>query len=368
MIDSRSHALFFRCGGYLSSTGRDSVALSKHTIRRIINEESKLLMRKSKEETALEEALSMYHQLFESVNPTWRVILEGEEVDPMNEDDMPGEGFINRAYRGGSIGRPRQDDGEREEREPARDVPRDAPHPDVELDDTRAIRRRDRKPEPQEEIDMEEAEKTLMAKFRDSEMVDLGLGLLGAVGGYVAGLATAGSMGLGAPLAYTVAALPDLINSARFAARGQRMEALVAFLSALPIIGEVLGPARISLRLFGGVDKTMKIIGLLKKIRTAKQVIQGTHKIKTCTDKIIDFCEEYMPEFNVKQVVGDVETVLDGTDEEVEELVRSDMGDRDTLTVKRGGEADDSEEAAPISEGRTFNIIMETSRSRRFQR
>lgn len=358
------------------------MALSKNTIRRIINEESKRLMRESKEETGLEEALSMYHQLFESVNPTWRVILEGDEVDSMNEDDVPGEGFINRAYRGGGGAgdgeRPRQDDDEREEREPTRDEPRsvvrDVDQDDPEPRDTRMSRRnRDRVSAPREKIDMEEAEKTLMAKFRDSEMVDLGLGLLGSLGGWVAAQVTAGTMGLGAPIAYTIAAVPDLINSARYALRGQRLEAVIAFLSALPIIGEVLGPARISLRLFGTFSETMKIMAGIKHIRNIITAAKVAREVKPYSEMLVDFCKKEMPNFDAESVARDADILVNGSDEELEEFLRSDGYEFDAEEYRKfvmkkqasDSEGEKDQNPAPVSEGRTLNIIMETSKKNR---
>lgn len=223
--------------------------------------------------------------------------------------------------------------------------------------------------------DSEAVKDGLLSKFNNSKIVDFGLDFLGSVGGWVAAGVTAGSMGLGAPPAYVLAAVPDLVNSIRHAARGDRVNAAIYFLCALPVIGEVLGPVKLSMRLLGTAARATDVYDLIVKVRNLISGLRTLKSAKKPIDSIKEIVRKHFPDFDVDSVERDAMVVLKGSDDEVEELVRKSSRAADvepsTKTVKApksepaNPDYEVSTEANPLAESRRerhISIIFESTR------
>jgi hypothetical protein len=219
--------------------------------------------------------------------------------------------------------------------------------------------------EPAEPIDISEEDvnqvkKSLLRRFNDSKVVDFGLDLLGTFGGYLAAGASVGSMGLGAPPAYVLAAVPDLINSVRHAARGKNLDAAIYFLCALPVIGEVLGPVKISMKLLGTAARAADVFDLIDQVRKLIKGLKAVKGVKNASSKIKEICEKYFPDFDADSIEQDAFIILEGSDDEVDDLLR------------RNGYIDDendddvSTEASPKFESkkeRLISVIFESPKA-----
>jgi len=180
----------------------------------------------------------------------------------------------------------------------------------------------DQETNPEDESDKEKVKKSLMEKFNDSKVVDFGLDILGTVSGYVADAAVAGSMGLGAPVAYTLAAVPDLLNSIRHAARGERGEAAIYFLCALPIIGEVLGPVKIAMKVLGTAARAREVYAVIKNIRKLTKAA-GVSKLPVDTaKKIKEVCDDHFPSYDANKTFQDANILMNGNKSEVAEIFK----------------------------------------------
>lgn len=287
------------------------------------------------------------------------------EAFEAHEDDL-----IQRAYAGGRVDSSGPaDDGDRDDDvlpgnddPPSIDDDSDSVEVDGEEDELNGEEddeEVDQEAEPEDESDEGKVRKSLMEKFNDSKVVDFGLDVLGTVAGYVADAAVAGSAGLGAPAAYTLAAVPDLLNSIRHAARGDRGDAAIYFLCALPIIGEVLGPVKISMKVLGTAARAGEVYDLIKTIRRLIKVAKISRIPVKITNKIKEVCEDHFPDFDFDSVVKDARVVMSGTRAEIDELFDVSSSD---YTV--------STEAGPLAESRrrerTISIMMDPRRKSRF--
>lgn len=298
-----------------------------------------------------------------------KMIVNQESLRMLQESEAHEEDLIHNAYHGG---------GARTSTPPGDTFPPDG----SETDDLDEPENSDDEPFIDDEIEnettspdeeVEKVKKSLMRRFNDSKIVDFGLDILGTVGGYVAAGAGAGSMGLGAAPAYVLAAVPDLLNSIRHAVRGESFDAAIYFLCALPIIGEVLGPVRISMKLLGTAARASEVYAVIDRIRKLVKGLKASRTTKNVVSKIKDSCEKYFPDFDSDSVERDALIVLNGSDDEVDELLRrsgyiSDRDERrsDSDETRRDGDDDVSTEASPLAEGRrerSVSIIFESSKS-----
>jgi hypothetical protein len=280
------------------------------------------------------------------------------EAFEAHDDDL-----IQRAYTGGGADSAGPtDDGDRDDDNPPGND--DTSNVDdnssgVEVDGEEGDEEVDQVTGPEDESDEGKVRKSLMEKFNDSKVVDFGLDVLGTVAGYVADAAVAGSVGLGAPVAYTLAAVPDLLNSIRHASRGERGEAAIYFLCALPIIGEVLGPVKISMKVLGTAARAGEVYDVIKKIRKLTKTARASRLPVKTINKIKKVCDEHFPSFDIDETLEDAKIIMTGTRSEVDELFE--VSSRD-YTV--------STEADPIAESRrrerTISIMMDSHRKSRF--
>jgi len=134
-----------------------------------------------------------------------------------------------------------------------------------------------------------EIEKSLLAKLRDSEMLDAGLDLLSALGvGLEASGAVETSTGVGALLGVpsmgigaAISIVADVINAIRMALRGDYYNSALHILFAVPILGD-------SLQL--GAD-TVKII---KWIATSTNTAKAA-RAASAAKKLVDIGTEHVP-------------------------------------------------------------------------
>lgn len=175
--------------------------------------------------------------------------------------------------------------------------------------------------EDEEHDHAERVRKGLGARFRDSRIIDFGLDILGTVGGWIADASVVATGGLDAPVAYTLAAVPDLLNSMRHAARGESFDAAVYFLCALPIIGDVLGPARISVKLFGSARRAEDVGKMIIQIRKLSKSAKTAKLTSGVISKIKEVCNEHVPGFDVDAVADDARVILRGSEDEVNDLI-----------------------------------------------
>lgn len=217
----------------------------------------------------------------------------------------------------------------------------------------------DQETEPEDESDEGKVRKSLMEKFNNSKVVDFGLDILGTVAGYVADAAVVGSVGLGAPAAYTLAAVPDLLNSIRHASRDEKGEAAIYFLCALPIIGEVLGPVKISMKVLGTAARAGEVYNVIKNIRKLTKAARAARLPVKTINKIKEVCDNHFPNFDIDETLQGAKIIMTGSRNEVDELFE--IPSRD-YTV--------STEADPIAEShrreRTISIMMDSHRKSRF--
>ncbi len=218
---------------------------------------------------------------------------------------------------------------------------------------------------PDDDEGIEHVKKSLFRRFNDSKIVDFGLDVLGTVGGYVAGAATAGSMGLGAAPAYVLAAVPDLLNSLRHGLRGDAFGAGIYFLCALPIIGEVLGPVRLSMKFLGTAARTDEVYHVIDQARTFAKQLKASGVTKGAVKKVKEVSEKHLTGFDGDTVERDARTILYGTDEEVDELLRRSGYIRNESPRREAPDDDVSTEVSPKSESKKQNyvsIILESSK------
>ena len=290
--------------------------------------------------------------------------------------EASGDDLIQRAYAGGDVDSARPTDDDRDDDSPSGggdpssiDDDSDSVEPSGEEDEPSGEEDElnseeddeeiDQETEPEDESDEGKVRKSLMEKFNNSKVVDFGLDILGTVAGYVADAAVAGSLGLGAPVAYTLAAVPDLLNSIRHASRGEKGEAAIYFLCALPIIGEVLGPVKISMKVLGTAARAGEVYNVIKNIRKLTKAARVSRLPVKTINKIKSVCDEHFPSFDIDETLEDAKIIMTGSRTEVDELFE--VSSRD-YTV--------STEADPIAESRrrerTISIMMDSHRKSRF--
>lgn len=243
----------------------------------------------------------------------FRRILVEEARRAVDEAAAHDEDFIAQAYSGaaastGPVGSPPSDD--------------DSDGEDLSTDDIGSPDEETGSGEGGEEPDhAERVREGLGTRFRDSRIIDFGLDILGTVGGWIADASVVATGGLDAPVAYTLAAVPDLLNSMRHAARGESFDAAVYFLCALPIIGDVLGPARISVKLFGSARRAEDVSKMIIQIRKLSKSAKTAKLTSGVVSKIKEVCNEHVPGFDVDAVADDARVILRGSEDEVNDLI-----------------------------------------------
>lgn len=136
--------------------------------------------------------------------------------------------------------------------------------------------------------------KKLWEKFRDSEMVDLGLDLLGVIAGNVAAAETVATAGFGAP-GLIVAMIPDLLNAFRRFARGDKFQGALSLICAIPLGGDALADLIAAKRLFG--DNTKTAITVVKSVASwAKDNLSVARKAQGAAERVVDSVVEHVPE------------------------------------------------------------------------
>lgn len=253
----------------------------------------------------------------------FRRILAEEAQLAISEAAAHDEDFIAQAYSGagethtGAAGSSPSDDSD------------GAGDDETPIDSTEAS---DDGPEQAGEPDhVESVREGLSARFRDSRIIDFGLDILGTIGGWVADASVAVTGGADAPVAYTLAAVPDLLNSMRHAARGESFDAAVYFLCALPIIGDVLGPARISVKLFGSARYADDIRNMIMMIRKLVKTTKTAKVTGSLISKIKEVCSKHVPSFNVDAVANDALVILKGSDEQIDDLISRSRAKEETI-------------------------------------
>jgi hypothetical protein len=192
----------------------------------------------------------------------------------------------------------------------------------------------------------EEVESSIWAKFRDSKMVDFALDILGTGAGWAADAATAGTGGVGAPT-YVIAAVPDLVNCARHADRGEKLDAAIYFLCALPIIGDTLGPVKIAMHALGDAREAVKIFEIIKNIRRLIKALKVTRAFKNAYKSIKSVMLKFFPGDNVKSSLDHADVILSGSDADVVKIMQ-DEG-YDTTEIVAAAKSSKPKSAKPKS-------------------
>jgi len=149
----------------------------------------------------------------------------------------------------------------------------------------------------------------LWEKFRDSSLVDIGLDMLGLFGG---GLAKIFDIPTGG-MAEILAMIPDLVNSFRRFARGDKFGGALSLICAIPFAGDA---AAVFIQgekaLVGGGKATLTIIGALAA--WAKPHAAAVRTIQTGTGKIASVVTEHLPgmERHHDDIVAAVGTLTSG--------------------------------------------------------
>lgn len=196
----------------------------------------------------------------------------------------------------------------------------------------------------------EEIKKGLMQKFRDSEAVDLALDLLGIAAGLGADTAAAVTVGGVAIPAYLLAAVPDLLNCARHAARGKYIEAGIYFLCAIPIIGDAVGVEKIA---------SESVIKLIQKIRKIGKSAKASKIIPSTIPKFKRVIEKHFPETDSDKIIDTAKTIVGDDAQKLESLLRGELDVSDDeiedaigkLASKESGDSSSSDTKQKKSSG-----------------
>jgi len=207
----------------------------------------------------------------------------------------------------------------------------------------------------EEKDSQEEIKKGLLAKIRDSDMLDAGLDMLSAFGvGAVAAGAAGSTTGIGAAIgipSLTVGAaisiVADLINAIRRAARGDYLGAAMYVIFAVPIIGDVLQIGK-------GSASIMKVMKWMRdSSNNAKKA-----KLMASTAKLVDVGVGKVPgaEKHREPLKNAIEALASGNPEEIaavarksgQEIVAKEIEDR----VPRRSKDDSPELAERFSRSR----------------
>jgi hypothetical protein len=127
----------------------------------------------------------------------------------------------------------------------------------------------------------------------------------------------------------------------------------------LPILGEVIGPVKISMKVLGTAARAGEVYDVINMIRKATKAAKISKTPIKAIGKIKEVCSEHLPDFDIDSVADDAEVIMSGSREEVTELF--DVPSEDHVV---------STEAEPLAESRrrerTISIVMETRRNKRF--
>lgn len=144
----------------------------------------------------------------------------------------------------------------------------------------------------EEKESKEVIEKGLLAKIRDSEMLDAGLDMLSAIGvGLEVTGAAESATGIGAAIgipSLTVGAaisiVADTINAIRYAARGDYLGAAMYVIFAVPLIGDVLQLGK----------STKSMIKIMKWMRDSSNSAKKA-KLLAATSKLVELGIDKVP-------------------------------------------------------------------------
>jgi len=144
----------------------------------------------------------------------------------------------------------------------------------------------------EEKESQEEIKKGLLAKIRDSDMLDAGLDMLSAFGvGLEASGAAETATGIGAAIgipSLTVGAaisiVADLINAIRRAARGDYLDAAMYVIFAVPLVGDAMQLGKSS----------MSLVKVMKWMRDSSNAAKKA-KLLASTAKLVDLGVEKIP-------------------------------------------------------------------------
>jgi hypothetical protein len=210
-----------------------------------------------------------------------------------------------------------------------------------------------------------QVKKSLMAKLRDSSLVDAGLDILSGIGvsletgGLAASATGIGAIG-GVPVATVGAAtslIADAINALRHALRGDYFSAVLYLLFAVPGAGDILqGVSWLS----SGAKLTVKsIVELYPKLRKLAQ----TGKLKRVAEaayKLLDMGIDKVPGLGKHSTPlrGTLKAVLDGDPAEIAKAAKQsgyDIAEAELRAVaeKATGEKETREKSEKMSESKT---------------
>lgn len=201
----------------------------------------------------------------------------------------------------------------------------------------------------EEKESQEKIKKGLLAKIRDSEMLDAGLDILSAIG---VGLEAAGAAETatvaGAPIgipSLTVGAaisiVADLINAIRRAARGDYLDAAMYVIFAVPIIGDVLQIGK-------GSASIMKVMKWMRdSSNSAKKA-----KLLASTTKLVDLSVEKVPGAEkhrepLKKAIG---ALASGDPKEIAAVARKSGQEVLAKELEDRIERESKDESRPLSE------------------
>lgn len=144
----------------------------------------------------------------------------------------------------------------------------------------------------EEKESQETIKKGLLAKLRDSDMLDTGLDMLSvfgvgleAAGGGAAATGVGLVPGAGAlTVGATISIVADLINAIRRASRGDYLDAAMYVMFAVPLVGDVLQLGK----------NSMSLMKILKWMRDSSNSAKKT-KILTAAKKLVDLGAEKIP-------------------------------------------------------------------------
>ena len=166
-----------------------------------------------------------------------------------------------------------------------------------------------------------EIKKGLLAKIRDSDMLDAGLDMLsafgvGAVATGAAGTATGIGAAIGLPsltIGAAISIVADLINAVRRAARGDYLGAAMYVIFAIPIIGDVLQLGKGS----------ASIIRVMKWMRDGSNSAKKA-KLIASTTKLVDIGVSKVPgaEKHREPLKNAIEALASGNPEEIAAVAR----------------------------------------------